>query len=175
MIIKSGAWCAGGDNAATDLYLLEASTSVCVCVPMEPSSSHLQKHQERRLQQFRELSEVIRPTLQFVISCERCDDAAEIESGAKKIHLIRHGEGYHNVASAAWTSAGNQGTPYTIVTDHEFKFMDAELTPLGISEGKSLTSAPCTSINFRLVDTASAVNLQRRTALIDPDLLVVSL
>jgi hypothetical protein len=49
----------------------------------------------------------------------------------KKVHFIRHGQGYHNVAQAEWRASGKSGEPYTLATDPTFGFGDAMLTPVG--------------------------------------------
>lgn len=48
----------------------------------------------------------------------------------KKVHFIRHGQGFHNVAQAEWRAAGKSGEPYTLATDPTFGFGDAMLTPV---------------------------------------------
>jgi len=48
----------------------------------------------------------------------------------KKVHFIRHGQGFHNVAQAEWRAAGKPGEPYTLDTDPNLKYGDALLTPV---------------------------------------------
>ena len=63
------------------------------------------------------------------------DDApVDKTRGQKKVHFVRHGEGYHNVAQREWRQASKPGEPYTIDTDPEFKFIDALLTPAGVEQ-----------------------------------------
>ena len=54
--------------------------------------------------------------------------------GQKKVHFVRHGEGYHNVAQREWRAASKAGEPYTVDTDPEYKFIDALLTPTGVEQ-----------------------------------------
>jgi broad specificity phosphatase PhoE len=42
------------------------------------------------------------------------------------------------VAQAEWHDAGKTGEPYWVLNDPEYRFMDAELTPLGITQAKQL-------------------------------------
>lgn len=87
------------------------------------------------------------------IHAARCDDDASLEPGTKKIHLIRHGQGRHNVAQAEWLAAGRPGEPYWTSTDPDWVYLDAELTPLGEQQAR---------------------DLRPRTAGLRPELLVVS-
>ena len=80
----------------------------------------------------------------------------EPPEGAKLIHFIRHGEGFHNVAQREWRADPNwDGTsePYTKQTDPDFKYIDAELNEKGM---------------------AQATELQQQTEALKPELLVVS-
>ena len=66
------------------------------------------------------------------------DDAALITDRTKKLHLLRHGQGNHNVAQADWLAAGRPGEPYWVSTDPGFAYLDAELTPLGEQQARDL-------------------------------------
>ena len=59
----------------------------------------------------------------------------------KRIHFIRHGEGYHNVAQREWRQKSDYtpGTePYTIDNDPKYTYIDALLTPKGEEQAVSL-------------------------------------
>lgn len=74
----------------------------------------------------------------------------------KKVHLIRHGEGAHNVAQREWRAQPDWdgvSEPYTMVTDPGMRYLDPELTALGVSQAR---------------------DLQRRTAPLAPEVLVLS-
>lgn len=95
-----------------------------------------------------------------VVACLAADDdevPAAIEGSViKKVHLIRHGEGFHNVAQREWRAQADWdgvSEPYTLVTDPEMRFLDPELTPVGVEQAKALCA---------------------RTATLSPGLLVVS-
>jgi broad specificity phosphatase PhoE len=66
---------------------------------------------------------------------------APLRTGSKKVHLIRHGQGAHNVAQAEWLAAGRPGEPYWVSTDPEFAYIDAELTPLGEQQARDLRAS----------------------------------
>jgi len=54
--------------------------------------------------------------------------------GSKRVHFIRHGEGYHNVHGAEWKRLKKKGNPYT---DHECP-IDPALTPKGQAQAEEL-------------------------------------
>lgn len=69
------------------------------------------------------------------------DDAAIPEGSVKKVHFIRHGEGFHNVAQKEWRadpSWDGHSEPYTTDNDPEGRYIDPCLTPKGESEAKQL-------------------------------------
>ena len=83
-------------------------------------------------------------------------DDCEVPAGAKKVHLIRHGEGVHNVAQREWRSRpeyDGRSEPYTVDNDPSGKYTDALLTPAGEAQARAL---------------------QPRTQQLSPQLLVVS-
>ena len=60
------------------------------------------------------VGEKLRPTLPFKVTGARMADTAPLpqpSSGTviKKLHLVRHGEGTHNVAQKEWRAAGKPG------------------------------------------------------------------
>lgn len=61
-----------------------------------------------------------------------------LEPNEKLVHLVRHGEGYHNVAQREWRDAGKPGEPYTLDNDPEEKLRDPELTDLGQIQASQL-------------------------------------
>eukprot|EP00037_Helgoeca_nana_P001662 m.28447 g.28447 ORF g.28447 m.28447 type:complete len:333 (+) comp12019_c0_seq2:38-1036(+) len=73
---------------------------------------------------------------------ELSDDAkVSATSTAKKIHFIRHGQGFHNAKQKEWRSNpawDGKTEPYTLETDPDFKLIDPKLTPLGESEAVAL-------------------------------------
>lgn len=95
----------------------------------------------------------LKPTLGFLVRAKRCEDTAPVPRGAKKIHFIRHGQGYHNVAQKEWREAKKPGEPYTIDRPDAAKYKDALLTPFGREQ---------------------AEELRARAALLSPELMVVS-
>ena len=68
----------------------------------------------------RAAGDALRPTLPFRVTATRCADDAPIPDGTKKVHLIRHGQGFHNVAQSEWRAAGKPGEPYLLETDPDF-------------------------------------------------------
>ena len=83
-------------------------------------------------------------------------DDCEVPAGAKKVHLIRHGEGVHNVAQREWRSRpeyDGRSEPYTVDNDPSGKYTDALLTPAGEAQARAL---------------------QPRTQQLSPQLLIVS-
>eukprot|EP00729_Bicosta_minor_P021960 gene21960-31731_t len=109
----------------------------------------------KEMQELRDVSAAVSATVPFTVASKRIGDGDAVAEGSKKVHFIRHGQGYHNEAQAAWyAEQGNTYTePYTQDNDPEFKFIDALLTEKG--EGQ-------------------ARELQARTATLAPELLVVS-
>lgn len=70
-----------------------------------------------------------------------CPDDALLpdEPSAKKIILMRHGEGYHNVAQREWRANPDwdgKSEPYTVNNDPEYLFEDPHLTPKGQAEAQ---------------------------------------
>jgi len=123
------------------------------------SSSGAEKHEKKDvnavLQELSATAAKLRPTLSYAVTATKVADDAPVDKtrGQKKVHFVRHGEGYHNVAQREWRQASKPGEPYTIDTDPEFKFIDALLTPAGVEQ---------------------ATALKRRAALVKPQLMVVS-
>jgi len=91
------------------------------------------------------------------IRCEKLQIPPEdVPSGSKLVHFIRHGEGYHNVAQREWRADptwDGKSEPYTIDTDPDDRYVDAELNEKGKGQ---------------------ATDLQQQTASLKPELLVVS-
>ena len=61
--------------------------------------------------------------------------------GAKLVHFIRHGEGFHNVAQREWRTDPNwdgNSEPYTIDNDPDGRYMDAELNEKGRAQAVAL-------------------------------------
>jgi len=59
----------------------------------------------------------------------------------KRIHFIRHGEGFHNVAEREWREKPDfiPGTrPYKLDTDPDYSYIDALLTPKGEEQAIAL-------------------------------------
>jgi len=56
------------------------------------------------------------------------------EGCTKRVHLIRHGQGYHNVWGAEWFEAGKEGNAYA----DEGCPVDPELTSLGQDQARNL-------------------------------------
>jgi len=76
----------------------------------------------------------------FENTCSR-EEQLKAKKLIKRIHFIRHGEGFHNVAGREWRKRPNYvpGTePYKLDTDPEYFYIDALLTPLGEQQAKSL-------------------------------------
>ena len=69
--------------------------------------------------------------------------AATPPPGAKLVHFIRHGEGHHNVAQREWRADpawDGKTEPYTLETDPDMKYVDAELNDKGRGQAQDLTS-----------------------------------
>eukprot|EP00928_Gymnodinium_smaydae_P092304 TRINITY_DN76155_c0_g1_i1.p1 TRINITY_DN76155_c0_g1~~TRINITY_DN76155_c0_g1_i1.p1 ORF type:complete len:258 (+),score=40.03 TRINITY_DN76155_c0_g1_i1:62-835(+) len=98
----------------------------------------------------------VRETLPFAVHCQAVADGTEIPDGAKKIHFIRHGEGFHNVAQKEWRANpewDGKSEPYTADNDPTGRYTDALLTDEGERQAREL---------------------QERTANLQPELLIVS-
>ena len=109
-----------------------------------------------KVKKFEAVAELVQCSMSFRIVCEAVADDAVAGPGQKIVHFVRHGEGVHNVAQREWRSAASwdgMSEPYTLVTDPQGRYIDAELTPRGKQQ---------------------AAALQARTALLHPQLLVVS-
>jgi broad specificity phosphatase PhoE len=91
------------------------------------------------------------------VLCELAPEGTvEPPAGAKLVHFIRHGEGFHNVAQREWRADpmwDGKSEPYTIDNDPTWKYVDAELNEKGKDQ---------------------AVSLQEQTQALRPQLLVVS-
>ena len=120
-----------------------------------------EKHELTEVQQnveaLRESADKVRAKMKCRVTCVPAPaGTTEPPEGAKLIHFIRHGEGFHNVAQREWRADPNwDGTsePYTKQTDPDFKYIDAELNEKGM---------------------AQATELQQQTEALKPELLVVS-
>lgn len=133
-------------------------------LPMEDKKAEgHEKHDVTNNRQIlQSLAPRVRAEMPVLVSCTLVsDDAVVPEPSAdgvlfKKVHFIRHGEGYHNVAQREWKSSPSyDGTsePYTIDNDPEFGYLDPLLTSKGEMEARAL---------------------QERAAAISPQVLVVS-
>ena len=106
--------------------------------------AHEAKDVKRDLAHLQIVGDRLRPTLAWQVTATLVDDATPVPARAKngnlvkKVHLIRHGQGYHNVAQAEWRGAGKPGEPYLVSTDPEFRYRDAELTPKGEQQARDL-------------------------------------
>ena len=103
------------------------------------TSGGAEKHEKKDvnavLQELSATAAKLRPTLRYSVTATRVEDNATVKGqNQKKVHFIRHGEGYHNVAQREWRQAAKPGEPYTIDTDPEYKFIDAVLTPVGVEQ-----------------------------------------
>mmetsp|Transcript_14775 Transcript_14775/g.29127 ORF Transcript_14775/g.29127 Transcript_14775/m.29127 type:complete len:282 (-) Transcript_14775:122-967(-) len=71
-----------------------------------------------------------------------CADDEVVPSGlSKKLFIIRHGEGHHNVAQREWRAKADWdgvSEPYTIDTDPDFRYEDPALTDKGEGEARLL-------------------------------------
>eukprot|EP00658_Telonema_sp_P-2_P033896 TRINITY_DN24792_c0_g2_i1.p1 TRINITY_DN24792_c0_g2~~TRINITY_DN24792_c0_g2_i1.p1 ORF type:complete len:256 (-),score=71.26 TRINITY_DN24792_c0_g2_i1:110-877(-) len=74
----------------------------------------------------------------YTVTATLAPDDATIPVGFKKVHLIRHGEGEHNVAQREWRAAGKPGEPYTPDNDPDGVFNDAQLTLVGVQQAEAL-------------------------------------
>ena len=66
------------------------------------------------MNQLQSLGHSVRTTMSFEVRAVRCEDtvvlaAEDNSSTVKKVHLIRHGQGHHNVAQAVWRGSGKEG------------------------------------------------------------------
>lgn len=95
-------------------------------------------------------------SMKIRVACKQVALPVTKPGGSKLIHFIRHGEGTHNVAQREWRADpawDGQTEPYTIDTDPNMKFVDAELNDIGIRQAK---------------------DLQQATAKVKPELMIVS-
>ena len=77
------------------------------------------------------------------VRCVATADTATPPPGAKLVHFIRHGEGHHNVAQREWRADpawDGKTEPYTLETDPDMKYVDAELNDKGRGQAQDLTS-----------------------------------
>ena len=100
--------------------------------------AHEAEQVKRDLAHLKELGEKIRSTFAWKIKAILVEDGAPIPKGAKKVHMIRHGQGHHNVAQAEWKGANKPGEPYWVSNDPEFRYRDAELTAKGEQQARDL-------------------------------------
>ena len=117
--------------------------------------AHQQVEVDSSLKALRGLAPTVRGGRAAVKARLVADDCA-VPAGAKKVHLVRHGEGVHNVAQREWRSRAaydGRSEPYTVDNDPEGKYTDALLTPAGEAQARAL---------------------QPRTQPLSPQLLVVS-
>jgi broad specificity phosphatase PhoE len=120
----------------------EKSSSEAI-IPDEKVEKHEKKDVSQLMDQLHQVGQTLRPTLPFAVKAARCEDKAEMKPGSsqvtvKKVHFIRHGQGHHNVAQAAWRNSGKEGEPYWTSTDPKLKFKDAELTEVGRGQATAL-------------------------------------
>ena len=117
--------------------------------------AHQQVEVDSSLKTLRGLAPMIRGG-RASIKARLVADDCEVPAGAKKVHLIRHGEGVHNVAQREWRSRpeyDGRSEPYTVDNDPSGKYTDALLTPAGEAQARAL---------------------QPRTQQLSPQLLIVS-
>lgn len=69
-----------------------------------------------------------------------CEINAKLQEGEKLAYFVRHGEGIHNVAQQEWRREKKPGEPYTLDTDPEFRYLDAQLTSLGREQASALAT-----------------------------------
>ena len=104
--------------------------------------SNVQPHEAKQVKrdrtQLQALAKKLRPKLLWRVLAKRVDDSADIPDGCMKVHLIRHGQGHHNVAQAEWKAADKEGEPYWLSTDPGFRYGDAELTSVGEQQARAL-------------------------------------
>ena len=128
-------------TAAAGLGVFVAA-SLCFMQENATLTANVQPHEakdvRRDMARLQRVGKKVRPTLPWRVVATRADDAAPIPEGAKKVHLIRHGQGRHNVAQAEWREAQRDGEPYTLSTDPDFEYGDAELTALGERQARDL-------------------------------------
>ena len=117
--------------------------------------AHQQVEVDSSLQILRALAPVLR-TGRRAVKVRLAADDATVPAGAKKVHFIRHGEGFHNVAQREWRERPDydgKSEPYTLDNDPSGRYTDALLTQAGVSQARAL---------------------QTRTQALAPQLLVVS-
>jgi len=127
----------------------------------EPKTLSVEAHEASDVSDIRRALETAAPqardAMSLTASFHVCSDDAPVPDGAvKKLFLIRHGEGHHNVAQREWRaqpSWDGASEPYTLDTDPDFRYVDAMLTDKG---------------------EAQATALQSRAAAISPELMVLS-
>lgn len=91
------------------------------------------------------VAEAVRAAMPFDVRCRIVDDGAALDSESKsmKVHFIRHGEGAHNVLQREWRAQPDwdgASEPYTLDTDPDFNYRDAELTAVGQGQAQALQS-----------------------------------
>jgi len=89
---------------------------------------------ERDMQILRDIKASIASCMPSSISCEAATDDAEPPAGSKLVYFIRHGEGTHNLAQREHRSHpgwDGKSEPYTLDTDPDFGYIDAELNDTG--------------------------------------------
>ena len=88
---------------------------------------------------------------------EKGNGAAASLSTKKRVHWVRHGEGYHNVHSRVWFDAGKGGNPW----EHVSCPVDPVLTEVGLEQAKELNRR--SELEKKLVPGAVVVSPLRRT------------
>lgn len=120
--------------------------------------AHEASEVERNMKVLRTYStEVVATMSGGKVRCKAAQLDAPVSDGAKLVHFIRHGEGYHNVAQREWRndpSWDGKSEPYTKDNDPNWRYVDAELNDKGRGQ---------------------AVALQKQTEpMLKPELMVVS-
>lgn len=121
------------------------------------AQAHEKSEVQENMDALRAVAAEVASNLSLHIKCSIAPaGCTEAPAGSKLCHFIRHGEGFHNVAQREWRAKPDwdgKSEPYTLDTDAEFHFIDAELNDVGKGQ---------------------ASDLQQATAALAPDLMVVS-
>ena len=95
-----------GGVVAASLYVLSqrrSSTTKDTTPTKPPVEAHETKDASGALAELKAAALKLRPTMPFSVRATRvADDAPVSGANQKKVHFIRHGQGFHNVAQREW-------------------------------------------------------------------------
>lgn len=111
------------------------------------SEQHEKKDVSKQQAALKEAKSDAQETLNFHTKIRRFDSEIDkdriLAENEKVVHFIRHGEGFHNKAQREWRQKPDydgKTDPYQYPLDQALKYMDPELTPVGLKQAQDLNS-----------------------------------